>query len=159
MISEDHHGEGSSTDRGAGSGAEAADPTGDALSCGASSLSSLASLEDLARWRDEVIGAHRQLVLGASAVPGAARCARGGEGSSVALPVAFSRLEALLAAGFDRMRTNGELAVDADPARLATGLTAALQGGSLLARATRDTGRLEAALDVALSQVRSHSAW
>lgn len=56
------------------------------------------------------------------------------------------------------MRENGELAVDADPARLATGLTAALQGGSLLAKTTRDIAPLEAALDVTLSYVRSHSA-
>lgn len=76
----------------------------------------------------------------------------------MARPVAISTLEALLAAGFDRMRENGELAVDADPARLATGLTAALQGGSLLAKTNRDIARLEAALDLALSYVRSHSA-
>jgi hypothetical protein len=55
------------------------------------------------------------------------------------------------------MRANGELAVDADPARLATDLTAALRGGSLLAKTTRDITRLEIALDFALSHVRSHS--
>lgn len=128
------------------------------MALGGSPLCSLDSLEDLARWRDEIIGVHRQVILGASAVPDAASCACKGDGSPVAGPVAISTLEALLAAGFDRMRKNGELAVDADPARLATGLTAALQGGSVLAKTTRDTARLEAALDLALSYVRSHSA-
>jgi hypothetical protein len=121
-------------------------------------LCSLGSLEDLARWRDEVVGVHRQLVLDASPAPAACPCARDGDSSSVACPVAISTVEALLVAGFDRMRKNGELVVDADPARLAMALTAALEGGSLLARTSRDVARLEAALDLALSHVRSYSA-
>ena len=146
-------------DRGACSGVGAvADPPGDALALGGSLLCSLDSLEDLARWRDEVINLHRQVILGTSAVPDVASCARNGDGSRVAHPVAISTLEALLAAGIDRMRENGELAVDADPARLAAGLAAALQGGSLLAKTTREISRLEVALDLALSYVRSHSA-
>lgn len=76
----------------------------------------------------------------------------------MAHPIAISTLEALLAAGIDRIRENGELVVDADPARLAAGLTAALQGGSLLARPTRDIARPQVTLDLALSYVRSHSA-
>lgn len=119
---------------------------------------SLDSLEDLAHWRDEVIGVHRQLILDASPSPAACRWACDDDGSSVACPVAISRVQALLVAGFDRMRTNGDLVVDADPPRLATALTAALEGGSLLARTSRDIARLEAALDLALSHVRSYSA-
>jgi TetR/AcrR family transcriptional repressor of nem operon len=120
-------------------------------------LCSLHSLEDLAHWRDEVIDLHRQVILGTSAVPDVASCACNGDGSPVAHPIPICTLEALLAAAIDRMRENGELAADADPARLATGLTAALQGGSLLAKTTRDIAPLEAALDVALSRLRSHS--
>jgi hypothetical protein len=56
------------------------------------------------------------------------------------------------------LRDNGELAVDADPAALATGLMAALQGGLLLAQTTRDTTQLESALDMALDRIRSHSS-
>lgn len=137
---------GSSMDRCAGSGV-----TGPLL-C------SLDSLEDLARWLDEVVGVHRQLILDASREPAACRCLCNGDGPSTACPVAIPTVEALLVAGFDRMRKNGELVVDADPARLAMALTAALEGGSLLARTGRDVTRLEAALDLALSHVRSYSA-
>jgi hypothetical protein len=154
MGSDDRCGDGSSMGRGAGSEVEiATDGLGDAwegsLPC------HLDSLEDLARWRDEVLGVRRRMILGTA---DAADSTSDGDGSPAAGPVAISALEAWLAAGIDRMRENGELAADADPARLATGLTAALSGGSLLARATRDIARLEVALDVALSCVRSHSA-
>ncbi|MEO3928509.1 hypothetical protein ABGB07_32275 [Micromonosporaceae bacterium B7E4] len=139
-----------------GSGADS-DPPGDVLALGWSLLCGLDSLEDLVRWRDEIIDLHRDLILGTSAVPDVAGRARDGDGSRMAPPVAIATREAL-AAGIERMRENGELAVDADPARLATGLTAALQGGSLLARTNRDVAPLGAALDLALSYVRSHSA-
>jgi TetR/AcrR family transcriptional regulator, transcriptional repressor for nem operon len=139
-------------------GVEAAGSPGDALTWGGSTLCGLASLEDLVRWRDEVVAVHRTLILDASAVPDATRHGCDGDGSSVARPVAISTVRAWLVAGFERMRKNGELAVDADPARLATSLTAALRGGSLLARASRDVTRLEAALDLALSCVHAHSA-
>jgi TetR/AcrR family transcriptional regulator, transcriptional repressor for nem operon len=76
----------------------------------------------------------------------------------VAQSVAISKLEALVEAAIDRMRGNGELAVEADPVKLATALAAALHGGSLLAKTTRDISRLEVPLDLALSYVRSHSA-
>ena len=159
MDSTDHYSEGPSMDRCGCSGVGAvADPPSDTLALGGSLPCSLDSLEDLARWRDEVINLHREVILGTSAVPDVASCARNGDGSPVAHPVAISTLEALLAAGINRMLENGELAVDADPARLATGLTAALQGGSLLARTTRDIAPLGAALDFALGYVRSHSA-
>jgi TetR/AcrR family transcriptional repressor of nem operon len=158
MGSADHYGEDSSMDGGACSGVGAvADPPGAALALESSLLCSLDSLDDLARWRDEVINLHRRVILGTSAVPDVASCGRNRDGSRVAHPVAISTLEALLAGGIDRMRENGELAVDADPARLAMGVTAALQGGSLLAKTSRDIALLEVALDLALSYVRSHS--
>lgn len=158
VDSDDRYRGGSSMDRGACSGpGSVTDLPGDAWALEGSLLCSLDSLEGLARWRDGVIDLHRQMILGASAMPDVASCARNGGGSREAHPVAISAREAL-AAGIDRMRENGELAVDADPTRLATGLAAALQGGSLLAKTTRDITPLEAALDLALSYVRSHSA-
>lgn len=157
MDSIDQYGEGSSMDRSRRSSSRAvSEPPGDVLALGWSLLCGLDSLEDLARWRDEIVDLHRELILGTSAVPDIASRARDGDRSGVAHPIAATR-EAL-AAGIERMRDNGELAVDADPERLATGLTAALQGGSLLARTNRDIAPLGAALDLALSYVRSHSA-
>ena len=84
--------------------------------------------------RGKTLGTFVAKVCLTSAVPDVANCAHNGDGSRMAHPVAISTLEALLAAGIDRRRENGELVVDADPARLAAGLTTALQGGSLLAR-------------------------
>jgi AcrR family transcriptional regulator len=63
-----------------------------------------------------------------------------------------------IAAGFDRwrqvfvrglraMRDRGELRSETDPEQLASVLTAAFQGGMLLAQGARDTGPLRAALD------------
>ncbi|MBB5790302.1 hypothetical protein [Jiangella mangrovi] len=158
MGSEDDRGEGSSMGRDGCADVEAADSPGDALTWGGSTLRGLASIEDLVRWRDEVVGVHRRMILNASAVHDATHRGCDGDGSSAARPVALSALVTLLTAGFDRMRENGELAADTDPARLATSLAAALQGGSLLARASRDITQLEAALDLALSCVRSRSA-
>lgn len=65
--------------------------------------------------------------------------------------------ESLLAAGITRAQDNGDLSPDADPDRLATSLMAALQGGLLLARTTRDVGQLDTALDMALGYVQAHA--
>ncbi|TDE14217.1 hypothetical protein [Jiangella asiatica] len=159
MGSEDHDDDGSPMDHGACPGVEAmADPSSDTLCWGRLPLCSLDSLEDLARWRDEIIGVHRHMILGAVAAPDAAGCTCKGDGSLISRLVPLDTLEAWLAAGLDRMRKNGELVLDTNPARLAMALTAALEGGSLLARTSRDIARLEAALDLALSHVRSYSA-
>ena len=49
------------------------------------------------------------------------------------------------------MRDNGELAARADPADLAPTVMSALQGGLLMAQATRSARPLELALDMAIS--------
>jgi AcrR family transcriptional regulator len=70
----------------------------------------------------------------------------------------FVRWEALFRYGLQAMRDRGDLRPDADPAVLATGLLASLQGGMLLARTTRDVRYLESALGAALEHVRSYAA-
>lgn len=92
-----------------------------------------------------------------SAVAPAELLADGDEAGQSAVRAGFAAWELLLAGGITRVRDSGELAADADPERLATGLMAALQGGLLLARTTRDVRRLEVALDVALGYVRAHA--
>jgi TetR/AcrR family transcriptional regulator, transcriptional repressor for nem operon len=74
-----------------------------------------------------------------------------------ALTVALSRWKGLLAAALSRLQAAGDLDSSADPAVLATGVIAALQGGYLLARTTRDPDQVRATLDMALAQVRSHA--
>ncbi len=72
-----------------------------------------------------------------------------------ALADTFAEWQRLIAAGLQRMKDKGTLRQDADPAALATGLMAALQGGYLLAQTTRDTTSMEIALDMALAQIKT----
>lgn len=55
--------------------------------------------------------------------------------------------------GLRAMRDRGDLLPSADPDRLATGLLAAVQGGSLLACVHRDANRLGAALDEVIDHI------
>ena len=78
------------------------------------------------------------------------------EPARTALAASFDRWEAPIRDGLRRMRDRGELPDDTDVDRLALGTLAALQGGLLLTQAKRDVGPLEAALDLAISQIRHH---
>jgi hypothetical protein len=73
------------------------------------------------------------------------------------LATGFDVWESLFVDGLRRMQENGELGMDADPAALAKGLMAALQGGLLLAQVKRDAECLAVALDMALAQIRTHT--
>lgn len=69
------------------------------------------------------------------------------------LDAAFQQWEAPLARGLQRMQERGELVAEADPARLATTVIAALQGGMLLARVRGDIMPLRDALDSAVAEL------
>ena len=71
------------------------------------------------------------------------------------LALGFDRWEGLLQEGLQTMYDRGDLRSDADPVQLATVLLAALQGGTLLTQAKRDTAPLETALDAVLTYVES----
>ncbi len=73
-----------------------------------------------------------------------------------ALAAGFDRWEASTRDGLRRMRDRGELRDDTDVDRLALGTLAALQGGLLLTQAKRDVAPVEAALDLAISQISYH---
>ncbi|WP_329259991.1 TetR family transcriptional regulator C-terminal domain-containing protein [Actinoallomurus sp. NBC_01490] len=78
------------------------------------------------------------------------------EKARVILSQAFKDWEKLLADGFRRMQDGGTLSMEVDPETLATGLIATLQGGYLLAKAARDTGLMELALNMAIDHVESY---
>lgn len=121
-------------------------------------LDNLHSLRDLVRWRDEMVRLEQTRDDGTCPLGDLADLLAGGdEAGRSAVRACFAAWESLLADGITRVRDNGELAADTDPERLATGLMAALQGGLLLARTTRDVWRLEVALDIALDYVRTHA--
>jgi TetR/AcrR family transcriptional repressor of nem operon len=69
------------------------------------------------------------------------------------LDAAFRRWEAPLARGLQKMQARGDLVVEADPARLATAVIAAMQGGMLLARVRGDITPLQDALEAAVAQL------
>src|SRR5271169_4469764 len=69
------------------------------------------------------------------------------------LDAAFQQWEAPLARGLQRMQERGELVAEADPARLATTVIAALQGGMLIARVREDIMPLQDAVDSAVAEL------
>jgi AcrR family transcriptional regulator len=70
----------------------------------------------------------------------------------------FDAWERLLAGALERMRERGELRADAEPAALATGLLASIEGGMVLAQARRDMASLRVAVEAGLALVRTHLA-
>ena len=67
----------------------------------------------------------------------------------------FDAWEQLLAGALERMRQGGELRADAQPAVLATGLLASIEGGMVLSQARKDMASLRIAVDTGLAQVRT----
>ena len=74
------------------------------------------------------------------------------------LAAAFQRWIAAIRDGLQAMQDRGELRADADAARLAYALMAAVEGGLLLAKAQRDVAPLEAALDTVIGHIASLTA-
>ena len=67
----------------------------------------------------------------------------------------FDAWERLLADALERMRQSGELRADAEPARLATGLLASIEGGMVLSQARKDIASLRIAAGMGLEPVRA----
>src|SRR6266567_4480695 len=70
----------------------------------------------------------------------------------------FDAWERLLAGALERMRQRGELRADADPALLATGLLASIEGGMVLSQARKDMASLRIGVEAGLAQVRAQLA-
>ena len=68
----------------------------------------------------------------------------------------FDAWERLLADALERMLQRGELRADAQPAVLATGLLASIEGGMVLSQARKDIASLRIAVETGLGQVRAH---
>src|ERR1700758_2112151 len=67
----------------------------------------------------------------------------------------FDAWEHLLADALERMRQSGELRADAEPAALATGLLASIEGGMMLSQARQDMAALRIAVETGLAPVRA----
>jgi AcrR family transcriptional regulator len=68
----------------------------------------------------------------------------------------FDAWERLLANALERMRQRGELRADTEPAALATGLLASIEGGMVLGQTRKDMASLRIAVEAGLTQVRAH---
>jgi len=121
-------------------------------------LHEVSSWEGLQRWCDHFVTATR-------ATQGAGGCPLGSlvgeladqsEPARRVLAQCFAEWQSYLSEGFEAMRDNGELAAQADPAELALTVMSALQGGLLMAQATRSARPLELALNMALQHMAAY---
>jgi AcrR family transcriptional regulator len=70
----------------------------------------------------------------------------------------FDAWELLLADALERMRQRGDLRADAQPAVLATGLLAGIEGGMVLSQARQDMTSLRVAVEAGLANVRTYAS-
>jgi TetR/AcrR family transcriptional repressor of nem operon len=121
-------------------------------------LDELDSLAAFRQWRDMLVGLQRQRHCEGGCPLGSlsSELAETDEPARVALAASFDRWETPIRDGLRRMRDRGELRHDTDVDQLALATLAALQGGLLLTQARRSVGPLEAALDLAISQISCH---
>jgi TetR/AcrR family transcriptional regulator, transcriptional repressor for nem operon len=122
-------------------------------------LGKLDTLEALDLWAQLNIARQRELNCEVGCTFGSLAGELGGTDTETRTDLAdgFTRWETLFRDGLTAMRDRGDLHPDADPAELAGGLLAALQGGMLLTRTTREIRHLEAALKNAVDYIRSHA--
>jgi TetR/AcrR family transcriptional repressor of nem operon len=83
----------------------------------------------------------------------AAELTEGPDGARGLVTDAFGSWERLLADALTRIKANGELTSKANPAELATGLLAAMEGGMLLGQVRRDPAPLHAGLAQGLGYI------
>jgi TetR/AcrR family transcriptional repressor of nem operon len=121
-------------------------------------LDQLDSIAAFEQWRDMLLEFQRQRHCQGGCPLGSlsSELAETDEPARTALAASFERWEAPIRDGLQRMRDRGELTDETDVDQLALGTLAALQGGLLLTQAKRDVGPLEAALDLAISQISQH---
>ena len=121
-------------------------------------LGAVQDWEDLEQWADEMVamvearGARGGCPIGTLA----AALADTDERFRASLSGAFERWREAIHDALARLRDNRLLARDADLDRLTTTTLAAIQGGLLLAKTSRDSAQLRTTLDGAMAQLRAH---
>lgn len=124
----------------------------------AQALASVGNWEDLQRWAEFMADAFEQQGSRGGCPIGtlAAALADTDERFRTALNDAFESWRAAIGGALVRLRENHLLAADADLEALTTTTLAAIQGGLLLAKTSRDSALLRAALEGAIAQLRAH---
>jgi TetR/AcrR family transcriptional repressor of nem operon len=119
-------------------------------------LADVASIAGLDTWRDNLVAANRQRGGTVDCVLGTmvSQLADRDEHNRVQVAGYFAEWRRLIATTLRRMQTDGQIRSDAAPDELATGLIAALQGGYILAQASRNVDHMATAVEMALARIR-----
>lgn len=122
-------------------------------------LEKVDSLRGLELWRDEMVerNALRDGAYGCPLGSIANEIADHDEDTRRIIANHFDEWLQIIVDTIDRLQTRGVLREDADPRALASGLLAALQGGYLLAKTSRDVNLMRVAVDMAIAQIRAFS--
>jgi TetR/AcrR family transcriptional regulator, transcriptional repressor for nem operon len=128
------------------------------LGAQAEALEAVQDWRDLERWVDSMVAMVEQQGARGGCPIGtlAAALADTDERFRTALNDAFESWREAIGGALARLRQNHLLAADADLEALTTTTLAAIQGGLLLAKTSRDSAQLRAALDGAIAQLRAH---
>lgn len=120
-----------------------------------SSLEAIRTVKDLRAWRDKIVAINRRngSVGGCPMGSLASELADRSERAREILVAGFDLWRSYMSNAFKAMQSGGELSMSANADALAIRFITALQGGLLMAQATRSTVPLEAALDMALEHV------
>ena len=128
------------------------------LDAQANALGLVQDWSDFDRWADSMVALVEQKGSRGGCPIGtlAASLADTDETFRIALSDAFQNWREAIRGALGRLRENRLLAADADLESLTTMTLAAIQGGLLLAKTSRDSGQLRAALDGAIAQLHAH---
>lgn len=121
-------------------------------------LSELSSIAQLRHWRDALVAQAREVDC-AGGCPLGSLVGELGESprARAAIAKGFTAWREYFVRGYTRMKQTGQLRPSARPRELATATLAALQGGLLLSQVERSSKPLEASLDMAIANIRSHA--
>jgi TetR/AcrR family transcriptional regulator, transcriptional repressor for nem operon len=128
------------------------------LGAQAEALGAVQDWHDLERWADGMVAVTEQRNSRGGCPIGtlAAALADSDERFRAALSDAFANWREEIGAALARLRDNGLLGPDGDLETLTTTMLAAIQGGLLLAKTSRDSKQLRAALDGSIAQLQVH---
>lgn len=123
-------------------------------------LIDLSSWAAIAAWFDDLVQLQvdRQAIGGCPIGSLAGELAETDDQARAELAAGFDRWEAPIREGLRQMQADGKVRRAADPARLATAILAAIQGGLVLTQTRRDPQQLRIALDAAYAYLRSFAA-
>jgi AcrR family transcriptional regulator len=116
------------------------------------------SLDSLREWADFYIAYEHSYQEGCTLGSLASEIIKTDLDVRAELASAFEQWRDIFRDGLERMQSLGRISTEADPARLASLLLAAFQGGMLLAQAARDITPLKDALQAAIDYVQTFAA-